>query len=1482
MFPPRIITATEGSDAALVVPVWRHGDTNLAFTVDFATSNRTAIAGTDYIARTGTLSFSPGETNKEVMIPLIDDGVLEYPAEEFVLTLRNPSAGAAFGGFAEALGALLRIEDNEEPSFYDGSFNPGNGPDGDVFSLAIQPDGKALLGGSFSYFNSTNRGHIARMNFDGGLDLSFDPGAGANGIVYALALQTNGQVLIGGAFTSVAGTTQRYLARLNANGSLDESFAPSVDNELRAIVVQPDGQILISGRFRNVAGQSRSRVARLNGNGSLDTTFQIGTGASDHVRALALQTDGKIILAGQFASINGVARLSIARLNADGSLDTTFAPTDCNGEARAVALQADGRVIIGGDFTAIGGTNRNHIARLNADGSLDTGFNPPVGANDTVRVLTVQADGRILVGGRFTYYDTQNRFHLARINPDGWVDLSFPARDLTPWAGVMHDEVFAIAPQGSNTFLLGGQFFGTNRFSHSFVERVYSDTAFPSFELGSPFYGSPEDAGGITFTVRRNGNTTLPASVDFVTVNGTALAGLDYVATNGTLHFAAMETAKDFKVTLINDSSVEPDEFFHVRLLNPSPGSGLSLPSDTGIGAFIFNNDSNFEFDFPTELTREGNTAFITVRRRPTTDQAASVDFFTDGGTATPGVDYVATRGTLHFAPWEATLTFAVQTLPDSVTEGSKTVHLHLTNSTSGPLLGPNQLGTLSIVDAGGTFQFESSDVSVRESESSMTLVVLRSDSTVGAVTVEYSTFNRSALAGQDYVATSGTLAFADGESYRTITIPILNDMLADPGETFGVYLRNPSLGTSIGFNQTNIITILDDEDSFAFWATEVGTGEQFSVGILIYRRGDDSGTSTVDFTTVNGSAQAGVDYVAASGTLTFAPRENEKRIDIEILNDSQAEPLETFSVSLSNPSPGSGLDSPSTLPINIEDNDTGVEFVVANAFTGENAASALVRVQRGGDGKEALAVSYRTADLTAVAGADYLPRSGLLTIPPGADHANITVPILENASPNPTRKFQIILENPAPGTTLGQLTATTVHILDDDVPGKVDTTFDASLTPITEVRHLALWPDGGIAAATPYYFHINGEYLPPIVRFRTDGSLDTNFHASLNPHNGIESLAIQSDRRLLYGSRSFVPDGNIGSRSLRRLKPNGDCDDTIIDGCAGIASSLHWIGDGLAIALEPDGNILLGGTLYHDPNRNILSPVNRHRPDGTQDTNFIASYSGAAHAVTLQSDGKILLGGGSIYNQRKGYIERVHKNGAKDNTFNCTISGAPTSPDYAGINAVIAQTDGRIVIGGNFQFVNGIPRAHLAQLNADGSLDTSFNPGSGADRPVSTLARQENGKILAGGNFTTINGISRRGIARLNTNGSLDDTFDPGTGSGSLAEDWNVGVVNTIVLQPDGGILVGGRFDSFDGVPRAGLVRLQGDFVLRFTEARRAAGVTQLTLTSQRARRIELQASSNLVHWTSIHTNIASGPLLQILDTNAPANRRFYRALSE
>jgi uncharacterized delta-60 repeat protein len=323
--------------------VHRAGDTNLAVTVGFATSPGTATAGADYAATNGTLHFAPGETNQTLIVAILDDGLVE-DAETFQLLLSNPAGGAALGA---QISATVTIADDELPTVVDASFNPGTGANNDVFALALQPDDKILIAGQFTAFNGTNRSRIARLHADGSLDLSFDPGTGANGDIYAVAVQTNGQVLIGGSFTAVNGTTLYRVARLNADGSVDPGFnvGVSVNNELRAIAVQPDGRIVIAGRFTSVAGEPRSRVARLNADGTLDTSFNPGAGANDHIRALALQSDGKVVIGGQFTTFNNTNRNRVARLNADGSLDLTFdVGTGASAELRAVAVQNDGTI----------------------------------------------------------------------------------------------------------------------------------------------------------------------------------------------------------------------------------------------------------------------------------------------------------------------------------------------------------------------------------------------------------------------------------------------------------------------------------------------------------------------------------------------------------------------------------------------------------------------------------------------------------------------------------------------------------------------------------------------------------------------------------------------------------------------------------------------------------------------------------------------------------------------------------------------------------------------------------------------------------------------------------------------------------------------------------------------------------------------------------------------------------------------------------
>jgi len=267
---------------------------------------------------------------------------------------------------------LLRPALAQSPTVVDPSFDTSLGANDDVFAIALQPDGKVLIAGQFTQVNATTRPYIARLNSNGSLDLSFDPTNSPNFTVYALALQPDGRILIGGAFTALGAEAIRYVARLNGDGSPDTSFltGTTVANELRALAIQPDGRIVIGGRFTTVAGQSRRRVARLLPDGTLDASFNPGTGANDSIRTLALQPDGKIVVGGQFTSFNGLAVGYLARLQTNGVLDLTCC-TNANAAVRSVAVEPGGNILIGGEFTTVDAEPSGLFARLLTDGAVD-------------------------------------------------------------------------------------------------------------------------------------------------------------------------------------------------------------------------------------------------------------------------------------------------------------------------------------------------------------------------------------------------------------------------------------------------------------------------------------------------------------------------------------------------------------------------------------------------------------------------------------------------------------------------------------------------------------------------------------------------------------------------------------------------------------------------------------------------------------------------------------------------------------------------------------------------------------------------------------------------------------------------------------------------------------------------------------------------------------------------------------------------------
>lgn len=394
------------------------------------------------------------------------------------------------------LGFLFGISLPSLAQTLDLGFNPNVGG-GVVETIALQADGKILLGGAFTSVSGLSRNHIARLNADGSLDSSFNPDA--NGDVGTIVVQSDGRILVGGSFTSIGGSTRNRIARLFVNGAVDTDFNPDANRTMRAIRVQSDGKFLLGGVFSTLGGQTRNYIARWNSSNTLDSSFN--PNADDEVWSMVPQSDGKIWVGGFFTSMGGQGRNRIARLNADGTLDTTVNP-NADGQVLTSVIQPDGKILVAGGFTNIGGQTRNRVARLNADGSLDTSFNP--NADGLVFSLVLQSDGRILVGGGFSSIGGQSRNKIARLNADGSLDISFD-----PNAG---NTVMSIAVQPDGGVLLGGYFTTVGGQARNRVARIFPEAVTRVIELsGDVAFGNIQSGQTATrtLTIENSGNSAL-------------------------------------------------------------------------------------------------------------------------------------------------------------------------------------------------------------------------------------------------------------------------------------------------------------------------------------------------------------------------------------------------------------------------------------------------------------------------------------------------------------------------------------------------------------------------------------------------------------------------------------------------------------------------------------------------------------------------------------------------------------------------------------------------------------------------------------------------------------------------------------------------------------------------------------------------------------------------------------------------------------
>ena len=355
----------------------------------------------------------------------------------------------------------------------DFTFDSEIGANNTVWTTSIQDDGKIIIGGDFTTYNGTARNHIARLHVDGTLDTSFDPGTGANLTIRTTSIQSDGKILIGGTFTMFNGIAKSRIARLNVDGTIDTTFVQGTgaSDGVYSIAIQNDDQIIIGGWFTSYNGTPRNKIARLNLDGTIDNTFNPGTGADLAVLTTSILNEGQIIVGGAFTSYNGSARNRIARLNEDGSLDLSFDPgIGADNWIWTTSIQSDGKIVAGGLFTYYDGSSRNKIARLNVDGSLDGSFNPGSGANNDVFTSSVQSDGQIIIGGWFSSYNGTARNRITRLNVDGSLDDSFD-----PGSGA-NDIIWTIALQSDEQIIVGGQFTGYDGIERNRIVRLQSLT----------------------------------------------------------------------------------------------------------------------------------------------------------------------------------------------------------------------------------------------------------------------------------------------------------------------------------------------------------------------------------------------------------------------------------------------------------------------------------------------------------------------------------------------------------------------------------------------------------------------------------------------------------------------------------------------------------------------------------------------------------------------------------------------------------------------------------------------------------------------------------------------------------------------------------------------------------------------------------------------------------------------------------------------
>jgi len=1123
----------------VVIPVRLHLASGVEARVDYYLSDGTAQAGIDYIDSWGTLVFAPGEVEKLITIPILAD---ETPddGETFEIGLYN-EIECTLDYLLPQIGGVTLYDDRQL-----------------AFTAAevtgIEATGSVQLTVSLNQTLPTDT-TIEWRATEGTAEADADYfGASGQVTIPAFSLNENFYITI-------------------ANDGLpesDETFFVTLFHSLGAALAEPRTARVV------IADDNGPRIR-----------FDSMTYAAAEDAGLALITVSLSSPLGQDVWVDSSTADGTAREGEDylAAADTLFIPSGSTTGAFVVTL-IDDEFAEGDETVELRLSNSVGVVRGVPETATLTIHNddelPSVSFTEATRQVS-ENDGTVVVEAVLSYIHNQD-IMVDVVTSDGSAvagldyvavqeQLTIPSGEISGVVSVPITDDFLVEGAEDFSVTISNPIGATLGALDATTVTIVDNDPTPTVTFAATSTSIDEAAGTVVLAVELSEVTIHDVTVDYTTVDGTAVAGGDYVAVSDTLTIPAGELSGVIPVTIIDDATVEGSEHFSVGLSAPM-GAILGVPAT----AMVIVTDD--EATLPavrfaatsTSIDEAAGTVVLAVELSEVTIHDVTVDYTTVDGTAVAGGDYVAVSDTLTIPAGELSGVIPVTIIDDATVEGSEHFSVGL-SAPVGAILGVPATAMVIVTDDEATLPavgFAAGWQSVGETESTVTVLVQLSAAAADDVSVSWATANDTATAGQDYVGSSGVLTILSGDSSGVINVAILDDTEIEGAEDFTVTLSSP-VNAVLGAQVTTTVTIADDDAtnmvSFANAAIFLNEHEGPAVIDVVLDQAAASEIA-VRVTAVSGTAVEGEDFVAFDELVVFSPGQTSRPVIVDLVEDFNYEPNETFDLVLGLPTGPAGRGEPSQATVTIYQSDWPPFVYLADGgydyaeYSGSEAIGQIVIPVRLhlASGFEAR-VDYYLSDGTAQAGIDYVDSWGTLVFAPGEVEKLIAIPILADGIPDDGETFEIELYNEVEctldfmlpqvgGVTLyddRQLAFTAAEVTGIEATGSVQLTVSLNQTLPTDTT-IEWRTTEGTAEADADYFGASGQVTIPAFSLNENFSITiaddgvpesdetffvTLFHsmgaALAEPHTEMVVIAGDNGPRIRFDSETYAAAEDAG-----------------------------------------------------------------------------------------------------------------------------------------------------------------------------------------------------------------------------------------------------------------------------------------------------------------------------------------------------------------